>query len=99
VTASLQPVQTLLTASLLAWRIDGTVVLVANGRLRLVAGDTRIDITAAPADLPFRWMMTDQDRTRGCMSVAGLLRAVRQVLDPNYTPVRVRVALLPGIST
>jgi hypothetical protein len=43
-------------------------------------------------------LMTNQDETRGCMSVAGLLRAVRQVLEPNYTPVRVRVALLPGIS-
>jgi hypothetical protein len=50
---------------------------------------------AAPADLPFRWMVGEGERTRGATSIAGLLRNVRASVDPHYRPVRLRIVPLP----
>jgi hypothetical protein len=52
-------------------------------------------ISRAPADLPFRWMVGEGERTRGATSIAGLLRNVRAAVDPDYRPVRLRIAPLP----
>ena len=61
----------------------------------LTAGDKRLGIARAAADLPFRWMVSEGERTRGVTSIAGLLRAVRAAVDPGYRPIRLRIAPLP----
>jgi hypothetical protein len=86
---------TLLTESLPAWGLSGTVVRNANG-LVVAVGDAQIRITRAPADLPFRWMVTAGGRTRGAIGIPGLLRSVRSAIDPQFRPVRVRIAPLPS---
>ena len=85
----------LLEQSLAAWHVDGEVHRETDGALRLLAGDKRIHISRAASDLPFRWMVTEGERTRGATSIAGLLRAVRAAVDPGYRPIRLRIAPLP----
>ena len=46
---------------------------------------------AAAPDLPFRWMVTIDDRTRGAISLIAVLRAVRTALDPGYAENRARI--------
>jgi hypothetical protein len=88
-------VHELLVQSLAAWRISGEVRREAGGAIAIAAGETRLRITRAPADLPFRWIVADGERTRGATSVSGLLRNVRVAVDPGYRPVRLRIAPLP----
>ena len=85
----------LLAQSLAAWHIGGVVSREADGALLVTAGEKRLRISRAPADLPFRWMVGEGERTRGATSIAGLLRNVRAVVDPGYRPVRLRIAPLP----
>ncbi len=85
----------LLAQSLQAWRVVGDVRHEADGMLLLTAGDRRLHITRASGDLPFRWMVSEGERTRGVTAIAGLLRAVRAAVDPGYRPVRLRIAPLP----
>jgi hypothetical protein len=85
----------LLARSLEAWHVTGTIHREPDGTLLLAAGDRQIRISRAAADLPFRWMVSEGERTRGVTSIAGLLRAVRAVVDPGYRPVRLRIAPLP----
>ena len=85
----------LVRQSLRAWRVGGVVAREADGALRVTAGEKRLRISRAPADLPFRWMVADGERTRGATSIAGLLRSVRAAVDPGYRPVRLRIAPLP----
>jgi hypothetical protein len=85
----------LLVQSLAAWHVTGDVSREADGALLVAAGDQRLRIARAPADLPFRWMVADGERTRGVPSVSGLLRHVRAAVDPSYRPVRLRIAPLP----
>ena len=61
--------------SLAAWHVAGDVRREADGALLVTAGEKRLRIARAPADLPFRWMVADGERTRGVPSVSGLLRA------------------------
>ena len=88
-------VEDLLVQSLAAWHVGGVVAREADGALLVTAGDKRLRISRAPADLPFRWMVADGERTRGATSIAGLLRNVRAAVDPHYRPVRLRIAPLP----
>jgi hypothetical protein len=88
-------VEALLAQSLEAWHVTGKVHREADGTLLLSAGDKRLGIARAAADLPFRWMVGEGERTRGVTSIAGLLRAVRAAADPGYRPVRLRIAPLP----
>jgi hypothetical protein len=88
-------VEELVAQSLRAWRVSGDVAREPDGVLLVAAGDKRLRITRAPADLPFRWMIADAERTRGATSVSGLLRNVRAAVDPDYRPVRLRIAPLP----
>lgn len=83
----------LLRASLAMWRVDGTVRN-ANDKLQVTLGAQMLSITRAPADLPFRWMIAIDDRTRGAMSVAGILRIVRQAAGVAAPSARLRVASL-----
>jgi hypothetical protein len=89
----------LLAASLPAWRIAGEVWREADGGIVVAAGGQSIRITAAPAGTPFRWMVAGPERTRGAASVVGVLRAVRSAIDPEYAPVRLRIAPSPVVPT
>ena len=88
-------VEKLLVQSLAAWHVSGAVRREADGTLRLLAGDKRLGVSRATGDLPFRWMVAEGERTRGVISIAGLLRTVRAAVDPGYRPVRLRIAPLP----
>jgi hypothetical protein len=83
----------LLAQSLIAWGLDGTVRNVSDGSVVLLScNGTDIRVQAAPPDLPFRWMVTINDRTRGAISLIAMLRAVRTALDGNYAANRARIA-------
>ena len=86
---------TLLRESLAAWGVTGAVSRTGDGGLQLRAGQVRLAIVRARRDLPFRWMVISNDRSRGASGIAGLLRSVRAAVDPNYRPIRVRIAALP----
>ena len=85
----------LLAQSLAAWHLAGEVRHEADGSLLLACGDKHLRISRAAGDLPFRWMVTEGERTRGVISIAGLLRSVRAAVEPGYRPVRLRIAPLP----
>ena len=85
----------LLTQSLLAWRVAGRVEP-SNGGAHVTGADGKsIRIDPAPADVPFRWMVTRDGRSRGAISLVAVLRQVREALDPGYAANRVRVAVAP----
>jgi hypothetical protein len=82
-------VHRLLTASLTAWQVTGYVQRDA-GRITLTAdAQTLLIARGAP---PFRWMVTVAGRDRGVTSIAGLLRMVRRVVNPDHQTSRLRVA-------
>jgi hypothetical protein len=86
---TLELVDRLLAASLAAWRVAGRVERDAD-RIALTAGDeTLLVARGAP---PFRWTVTLAGRDRGVTSIAGLLRLVRRVVDPDHQPSRLRIA-------
>jgi hypothetical protein len=86
----------LLAQSLLAWRVTGDVGRDSQDALVVTTNERQLHITrAADASSPFRWMVTDGERTRGVTSIAGLLRAVRSAVDPSYRPIRLCVSPLP----
>jgi hypothetical protein len=90
-------VDRLLTASLAAWHVAGRVERDAD-RIRLTAGE-HILLVARGAP-PFRWTVTLAGRARGVTSIAGLLRLVRRVVDPDHQANRLRIApsrLVPPI--
>jgi hypothetical protein len=85
-------VHRLLAASLAAWRVAGRVERAAD-RITLTAGDeTLLVARGAP---PFRWTVTLGSRERGVTSIAGLLRLVRRVVDPDHQASRLRIAPSP----
>ena len=88
-------IEELLRQSLPAWHVTGNVTREADGALLVTAGGKRLRISRAPADLPFRWMVAEGERSRGVLSIAGLLRALRAAADPGYRPVRLRIAPAP----
>ena len=85
----------LLRESLAAWRVAANVTCNADGGVEVRAQATRLVIARAPPNLPFRWLVSIDDRRRGATGIAGLLRSVRSALDVNYRPIRVRIAALP----
>jgi hypothetical protein len=85
-------VHRLLTASLGAWHVAGHVERAAD-RITLSAGEhTLLVARGAP---PFRWTVTMAGRERGVTSIAGLLRLVRRVVDPDHPASRLRIAPSP----
>jgi hypothetical protein len=85
-------VHRLLTASLAAWHVAGHVEREGE-RIALTAGEHILLIArGAP---PFRWTVTLAGRARGVTSIAGLLRTVRRVLDPDHQASRLRIAPSP----
>jgi hypothetical protein len=85
----------LLDESLRAWRIAGAVARDEGGGIVVAAEDARLVVTPAPEGVPFRWLVATGGRTRTAMSVAGVLGIVRQAMDANYQPLRVRIAPVP----
>jgi hypothetical protein len=88
-------VEEVLRQSLAAWRVDGVVRLGTGGTLVLAVAGRELRVMRAEAGMPFRWRLAEGERSRGIASVAGLLRAVRSVVDPGHRPARVRIAPSP----
>ena len=89
-------VHRLLAASLAAWQVDGSVERDAD-RITLTAGDkTLLVARGAP---PFRWTVTLAGRERGVTSIAGLLRLVRRVVDPDHHGSVLRIAPSPLVQS
>jgi hypothetical protein len=94
---TLELVDRLLAASLAAWHVAGRVERDAD-RVALTAGDETLLVARGAS--PFRWTVTLAGRERGVTSIAGLLRLVRRVVDPDHQPSRLRIApsrLVPPI--
>jgi len=85
-------VQRLLAASLPAWKVTGRVERNAE-RIVLTAGEHTLLVARGTA--PFRWMVTLAGHERGVTSIAGLLRLVRRVVDPDHQASRLRIAPSP----
>ena len=85
----------LLAECLKAWRVSGEVAYEPDGTLLLTVGCKRLSIACAAPDMPFRWMVHEDGRSRGATSVPGLLRAVRATVDPGHRPARLRIAPFP----
>jgi hypothetical protein len=85
----------LLKESLPAWRLAGSIRDADDGAILVSCGTHEITIAPAPSDLPFRWMVTIDDRKRGAISVIAVLRQVRTALDPGYATARARIAAAP----
>jgi hypothetical protein len=86
---------TLLTQSLLAWRLIGTVHRTSDGSILVSCKEHNIRIEPAPPDLPFRWTVIVDGRRRSAISLVAVLRQVRAALDPGYATMRVRIAPFP----
>ena len=82
----------LLVQSLAAWRVAGDVQRSHDGAIVICGARKDIRIDPAPSEM-FRWMVTIDGRKRGALSLAAVLRQVREALDPGYAANRVRVAL------
>jgi len=91
-------VRVLLAESLAAWRVAGDVTCSADGAIVVSVGDKSLRIEPEPAASIFRWMVTIEDRKRGAISLIGVLRQVREALDPGYAASRVRVTVAPLVS-
>jgi hypothetical protein len=85
----------LLTQSLIAWRVTGSIVRENDGALVICANSKNIRIERAPPHLPFRWTVIVDGRQRGAISLVAVLRQVREALDPGYAANRVRIAVVP----
>jgi len=89
----------LLTRSLPAWHVAGEVRRASGGAI-LISGEGReIFVKPAPPGLPFRWLVTVDERERPAISIAAVLRQVREAVDPGYATRRVRVAAFPLVPT
>jgi hypothetical protein len=86
---------TLMTQSLLAWRLIGTVHGTSGGSILVSCKEHNIRIEPAPPDLPFRWIVIVDGRRRGAISLVAVLRQVRAALDPGYATMRARIAPFP----
>jgi hypothetical protein len=89
----------LLTQSLLAWGIVGEARRAGGGAIQVSGERREILVKPAPHGLPFRWLVTVDNRERPAISVVAVLRQVREALDPGYATRRVRVAAFPLVPT
>jgi hypothetical protein len=95
--AALDHVHELLTQSLLAWQLTGSVHRTSDGAILVSSRQRDIRIEPAPPDLPFRWIVTVGNRRRTATSLVGVLRQVRAALDPGYAMMRARIAPFPMV--
>jgi hypothetical protein len=89
----------LLTQSLLAWKLAGQTRRASGGAILISGERCEILVKPAPSDLPFRWLVTIDDRERPAISIVAVLRQVREALDPGYATQRVRVTAFPLVPT
>jgi hypothetical protein len=89
----------LLTQSLLAWQITGEARRTSGGAILISGERCEIVVKPAPTDLPFRWLVTANNRERPAISIVAVLRQVREALDPGYAMRRVRVTAFPLVPT
>jgi hypothetical protein len=85
----------LMTQSLLAWRLIGSVHSTSDGAILVSCQEHNIRIEATASGLPFRWNVTVDNRSRPAISVVAVLRQVRAALDPGYPMTRARIAPFP----
>src|SRR5215475_12987771 len=85
----------LMTQSLVAWRLTGSVDNANDRGIVISCREHTIRIEPASPDLPFRWIVIVDNRRRAAMSLITVLRQVRSVLDPGYATMRVRIAPVP----
>jgi hypothetical protein len=88
-------VHRLLAASLAAWKVAGRVEREGDRLTMTAGGDSLLVTRGAP---PFRWTVTLAGRERGVTSIAGLLRTVRRVVDPEHQGSRLRIAPSPLVA-
>jgi hypothetical protein len=88
----------LMTQSLVAWRLTGSVHNLTDGGVLILCREHSIRIEPASPDLPFRWIVIVDNRRRAAISLVAVLRQVRAVLDPGYPTMRVRIAPFPLVS-
>jgi hypothetical protein len=93
--AALEHLYELMTQSLVAWRLIGTVRGTSDGAILVSCQGHNIRIEPAPPDLPFRWIVIVDNRRRAAISLVAVLRQVRAALDPGYATTRVRIAHFP----
>ena len=97
--AASQHLHTLMTQSLLAWRLIGSVQSTDDGAILVSCQSHTIRIERAPPDLPFRWFVIIDSRRRAALSLVAVLRQVRAALDPGYATMRARIAPFPLVPT
>jgi hypothetical protein len=85
----------LMTQSLVAWRLIGTVHGTSDGAILVSCKEHNIRIEPAPPGLPFRWIVIVDNRRRAAISLVAVLRQVRAALDPGYATMRARIAPFP----
>ena len=85
----------LLVECLAAWHVAGEVIRDDDAGICIRGGDTSIRIEQAPGGALFRWAVVIDGRQRPAVSIAAVLRQVRQALDPGYQAGRVRVTVAP----
>ena len=87
-------VRDLLAESLVAWRVEGSVVLTDDGAI-VIDGKRHIRVEPAPPGTMFRWLVTTDRRQRGAISLVGVLRQVRAAVCPGSAVSRARVCVVP----
>jgi hypothetical protein len=97
--ASSEHLHTLMTQSLLAWRLIGSVQSTGDGAILVSCQSRNIRIEQAPPGLPFRWFVIVDGRRRAALSLVAVLRHVRAALDPGYLAMRARIAPFPLVPT
>jgi len=96
---ALEHLHALMTQSLVAWRLIGSVHGTNDGAILVSCQNHNIRIEPALPDLPFRWIVTVDGRTRPAISLVAVLRQVRMALDPGYATMRARIAPFPLVPT
>jgi hypothetical protein len=85
----------LMAQSLAAWRLTGSVRRTSDGAILVTCEPHNIRIEPASSDLPFRWIVIVDNRSRPAISVVAVLRMARAALDPGYAAMRARIAPFP----
>jgi hypothetical protein len=98
-TAAADLLYELLAQSVLAWGIVAEARRGSNGAILISSEHREILVKPAPARLPFRWLVTVDNRERPAISIVAVLRQVRETLDPGYATRRVRIAAFPLVPT
>jgi hypothetical protein len=97
--AILGHLRALMSQSLVAWGLNGSVRSTSDGAILVSCRERNIRIEPAPPDAPFRWIVIVDSRRRAATSLVAVLRQVRAALDPGYATMRVRIAPFPLVPT